>query len=192
MQSPGQKQHWKIVHRHMCKSLNSFLSSTAYQGLLQHERLDALLLSHLLAEHHKLLKITPSSKDEIPEMLSIFLDLLPFSSPPSTPPVVDMDFPRLRQNTVDDVYSRFQNNNFVVHSHLDQVGHGIFPLASRLFNHSCSPNAIMAFNFGDNGQAPRMLVRALRDIKRGEEVRGLFTSFDDQCRILSQDHCSIL
>jgi len=137
---------------------------------MQHERLDALLLSHLLAEHHKLLKITPSSKDEIPEILSIFLDLLPFSSPPSTPPVVDMDFPPLQQNAVDDVYPRFQNNNFVVHSHLDQVGHGIFPLASRLFNHSCSPNAIMAFSFEDNGQAPRMLVRALRDIKRGEEI----------------------
>lgn len=171
MQRAGQKQHWKLVHRHICKNLNRSLSSNSFQGLMQHERSDALLLSHLLATHYKFLKPSPSPKDEKPELLSLFLDLLPHDSPSATPPLVEMDFSRLPQGAVDDIYSRFSNNNFVIHSHLDQIGQGIFPLASRLFNHSCSPNAIMTFSLGNNGQAPRMRVRALRDIKGGEEVR---------------------
>ncbi|KLO16793.1 hypothetical protein SCHPADRAFT_937655 [Schizopora paradoxa] len=170
MQRAGQSAHWKTVHRHMCKTLNKSLSSSSFQGLMQHERLDALLLSHLLATHHKFLKNSPSPKNEKLELLDVFLDLLPHDQPPATPPVVEMNFARFPQNTVDAIYSRFSNNNFVIHSHLDQVGHGIFPLASRLFNHSCAPNAIMAFTFEDNGQPPRMLVRALRDIKDGEEI----------------------
>ncbi|KAG5219766.1 SET domain-containing protein [Salix suchowensis] len=69
------------------------------------------------------------------------------------------------------LYNRFGNNNFTIHSHLNSFAHGIFPLASRLFNHSCAPNAAARYKLVQ-GQAVTMEVVALRDIPEGEEVLG--------------------
>jgi SET and MYND domain-containing protein len=71
---------------------------------------------------------------------------------------------------VREIYARFGNNNFVIHSHLTTFGHGVFPLASRLFNHSCLPNAAAKYTLSASN-VPRMDVVALRDIAQGEEVR---------------------
>jgi hypothetical protein len=70
---------------------------------------------------------------------------------------------------VGEMYSRFGNNNFIIHSHLTTFGHGIFPLASRLFNHSCLPNAAAKYILSPSNP-PKMEVIALRDIALGEEV----------------------
>ncbi len=70
---------------------------------------------------------------------------------------------------VDDIYSRFGNNNFVVHSHLTSYAHGIFPLASRLFNHSCIPNCATKYVITP-GEPVKMEIVALRAITSGEEV----------------------
>ncbi|KAF9493182.1 SET domain-containing protein [Pleurotus eryngii] len=67
------------------------------------------------------------------------------------------------------LYNRFGNNNFTIHSHLNSFAHGIFPLASRLFNHSCAPNAAARYKLVQ-GQAVTMEVVALRDIPEGEEI----------------------
>jgi SET and MYND domain-containing protein len=51
---------------------------------------------------------------------------------------------------------------------LDAIGHGIFPQASRSFNHSCRPNALARYIFIPTGI--RQDIIALRDIDVGEEA----------------------
>jgi hypothetical protein len=75
-------------------------------------------------------------------------------------------------NLVDKLYSCFGNNNFVIHSHLTGIGHGVFPFTSRLFNHSCMPNAVAKYKFS-RGQSVEMEIVALRDIHPEEEVSDL-------------------
>ena len=81
----------------------------------------------------------------------------------------------LLEGLLDELYSRFGNNNFAIHSHLVSMAHGIFPLASRLFNHSCIPNAAATYIFTES-EPVRMDVVALREIKEEEEVRGALIS----------------
>lgn len=120
--------------------------------------------------------------------LDMFLDLLrgPATHPLSLPvslgqPVTD---PALL-TAAKEFYERFGNNNFVIHSHLDSYAHGVFPLASRLFNHSCVPNAVTRYIISPS-EAVRMEVIALRDIAEGEEVwiHSLYycqQRFDSEC-----------
>jgi len=59
---------------------------------------------------------------------------------------------------------RFKCNNFVYHdTQLFGMAESAFPVGS-LFNHSCSPNATLYYHEG------RQIVRAMRDIPRGEEI----------------------
>jgi SET and MYND domain-containing protein len=67
------------------------------------------------------------------------------------------------------LFSRSGNNNFAVYNHLTTIAHGIFPLASRLFNHSCLPNAVATYLIRQ-GEPVRMEVVALREIRATEEV----------------------
>jgi hypothetical protein len=62
-------------------------------------------------------------------------------------------------------WKRFGPNNFVLHFF---AAHGVFPLASRLFNHSCYPTAWQAFVVRNKGLC--MEVRALVKIPQSEEV----------------------
>lgn len=71
--------------------------------------------------------------------------------------------------TLEVLFTRSGNNNFAIHSHLTTIAHGIFPLASRLFNHSCLPNAAARYVLR-RGQSVRMEIVALREIKATEEV----------------------
>lgn len=73
-----------------------------------------------------------------------------------------------------EVFSRFGNNNFIVHSHLTSYAHGVFPLASRLFNHSCVPNCAAKYIITPT-ETVRMEVVALRNIAPGEEVSLAFS-----------------
>ena len=72
-------------------------------------------------------------------------------------------------------WSRFDCNNFVLHnvSSLEPESGayalGIFPLASRCFNHSCFPNSWSAFQL--QGGQIWLEVRALESIAAGTEVR---------------------
>lgn len=96
----------------------------------------------------------------------IFLDLLRSSNTSVLPAAVEC-----KSVTKDDVQSRFKNNNFVLHSHLNPgYAHGVYPLASRFLNHSCTPNAVPRFVLREQ-HAPRMEIVALRDIAANEEVR---------------------
>ena len=163
-------------HKRLCRAYNSYVALPKYQALQDHEKLDSKLLSHLLAQLS--LQANPYSfPDSHPA--STLLSLLPergnfngapFFCPITPPPPGDL---------VDQLYSRFGNNNFAIHSHLTSIGHGIFPVASRLFNHSCVPNVATKYTFCE-AQNVVMEIIALRDILPDEEVgfclRGLCTS----------------
>ena len=165
-QSSGQNFQWKMHHKRLCKSYNSYSALPKYQALQAHEKLDSVLLSHLLA--HLSLQANPYSfPDSHPA--STLLSLLPergnfngplFFCPITPPPPGDL---------VDQLYSRFGNNNFAIHSHLTSIGHGIFPVASRLFNHSCVPNVAAKYIFRE-AQNVVMEIIALRDLLPDEEV----------------------
>ncbi|KAI0786817.1 SET domain-containing protein [Abortiporus biennis] len=161
-----QTKQWNAHHRRICKALNRFTASPDFQTLSESEAVDALLLSQFISQ------LFP--KDDFGELvesglLSTFLDLLParhFDIPPlcrlkSAKPVP--------QELLTSIYSRFGNNNFVVHSHLNVYAHGIFPHASRFFNHSCDPNAVARYIINQS-QPIKLEIVALRPIAKGEEI----------------------
>ncbi|KIY48631.1 SET domain-containing protein, partial [Fistulina hepatica ATCC 64428] len=149
-----QRAHWKLNHKKICKNYSSL------SDLNEHERMDAILLSHLIAQ------LSPEDLEDATSAASVFASLLPARRAQSPvrclPPTV------LPSEVIAHLYARFSNNNFVMHSNLNTFGHGIFPLASRLFNHSCVPNAIPVFNL--TSSRPVMNVIALRKIYIGEEI----------------------
>ena len=77
-------------------------------------------------------------------------------------------------NFLTSAWSRFDCNNFVVHNvssvepESGAYALGIFPLASRCFNHSCAPNAWSAFRL--RNRQVLLEVRALEEIGVGTEV----------------------
>lgn len=168
----GQTRHWKTIHKYMCKRIAKFRTTNDFQASPVHRQTDAFLLSHLLAEYGQRLSLDgcPSSED-MRDPLATFTSLLPFSDvsqdhPPDICTVERAD--KVSPDIIKALFNRFSNNNFIIHSHLSPVGHGIFPVASRLFNHSCMPNAIVSYEFLPQGV--QILVRTLTDIKSGDEV----------------------
>ncbi|KAI0269910.1 hypothetical protein BC834DRAFT_922711 [Gloeopeniophorella convolvens] len=160
-----QSLSWKAHHRRICKSYPLYIASPAHGLLPPQERMDALLLAQLAAE--------TSSADPAPDEsspFSIFMSLMPSKSPPSHLPHMPVHANgTITRNHLLEFYSRFGNNNFIMHSHLISFGHGIYPLASRLFNHSCVPNAAIRYSIMQ-GRPPLMEVVALRRISVGEEI----------------------
>ena len=124
--------------------------------------------------------------------LACYIDLIPHPHArplPPLPPKLDLsavEAPSSRlfkqidgneESVLLAVWKRFGPNNFVLHSFAAlnngfaegaAYAHGVFPLASRLFNHSCYPKAWPAFVV--RNKEPCMEVRALVDIPPGEEV----------------------
>ncbi|KAF9228438.1 SET domain-containing protein [Gyrodon lividus] len=159
-----QTSHWR-THKKYCKNFNQFCASRKFEQLEGHEKLDALLLTHLLAE----CSARDAEEEDNPD-LSIFVSLLPGpAAGNNAPPTCPLSTNRRPTQAADDLFSRCGNNNFSIHSHLTTIAHGIFPLASRLFNHSCGPNAVAKYIIAP-GQEVRMEIVALRDIAPGEEI----------------------
>ncbi|KAF9445392.1 hypothetical protein P691DRAFT_710399 [Macrolepiota fuliginosa MF-IS2] len=154
-------------HKRICKLYNKMISLVEFRRLAPHERMDVFLLSHFLA---RIPRTGSEPLDgDINDPLSLFLSLLPA---PKTAPEILAILPNSltpQEDLAMSIYSRFNNNNFTIHSHMNTIGHGVFPLASRLFNHSCAPNAAPRYIF-TSPQSVIMEVVALRDITPGEEV----------------------
>ncbi|KAL0961154.1 hypothetical protein HGRIS_006126 [Hohenbuehelia grisea] len=161
--SSCQKLHWP-KHKLICKRWNSFATSPAFQSLEEHEKMDAILLTHTLAEL-SVLHQTGGSQAHFDTLM----ELLPSENSSQHPPVCPNAYPSCLEAQIQDIYSRFGNNNFAVHSHLNTFAHGVFPLASRTFNHSCAPNAAAKYILNAS-HVVVMEVVALRDITLGEEV----------------------
>ncbi|KAF9463041.1 hypothetical protein BDZ94DRAFT_1309149 [Collybia nuda] len=161
-----QNMDWKAHHKKICKQYNKFTSSNAFHSLASHEKLESLLLDHLLSQVSSI----TGRVDEEMSPLGIFMSLLPGPTVPNRDVLSVCGFePPIQPDTVPLLYSRFGNNNFAIHSHLTTIGHGIFPLASRLFNHSCIPNAAARYIFSA-GRPVRMEVIALRNISPDSEI----------------------
>lgn len=175
LNATGQKEAWSSHHKKICKAFATYEASPEYSCLADDQKADAVLLSHLIAEIAlKSLSSVDSVTDEVPSlssepfMFATFLSLLGHDNHPAPPPVACR--PGHNSPSPSELYSRFGRNNFVVHSHLSPIAHGIFPVASRLFNHSCTPNAAAKYVFGQDKPGVRMVVVALRNISRNEEV----------------------
>jgi hypothetical protein len=144
--SSCQGRHWPR-HRRLCKLYKELISSDEWKGLLPDERTDALLLwdtaSQIVAREGKISWESDLSAHftVLDDAIDIFMSLLPGPAQSFTqiPPLLNRTAPR---NFLEDIYRRFGNNNFTIHSHLVTYGHGVFPISSRFFNHSCAPNAI--------------------------------------------------
>ncbi|KAI6014668.1 hypothetical protein EDC04DRAFT_2578659 [Pisolithus marmoratus] len=157
-----QRSHWP-THKKYCSNFPRYTSSPAFTQLQAYQKLDAVLLTHLLAEFSA---GDPSSK----EALATFSSLLPGPvSGALCPPTCPLATSHKPSISASELYKRSGNNNFAIHSHFTTIAHGIFPLASRLFNHSCLPNAFPKYTF-DRGRQVRMSVVAMRDIEAGEEI----------------------
>ncbi|PBK93765.1 SET domain-containing protein [Armillaria gallica] len=158
-----QSIHWKTFHKRMCKHFNGYTTSPSFQALAAHEKMDALLLSHLavLLPSHEV-------REETSSALAMFMSLLPGPVDVTTPPICPSGSSPSPE-TLQFIFSRFGNNNFAMHSHFNTFGHGIFPLASRLFNHSCIPNAAAKYIISPS-HPPKMDVIALGKINPGEEI----------------------
>lgn len=158
---------WKAHHKRICKIYNQFVSALEYQASAPHQKMDSLLLSYLIVQMSQK-DLISSSDPKSP--ISVFLSLLPGPVPhPDIPPIC-VEVPPARADLIKSIYARFGNNNFAIHSHLTTFGHGIFPLASRLFNHSCIPNAVAKYILS-RGNVVTMKIVALRDILPHEEVQ---------------------
>lgn len=158
-----QALHWGS-HKKFCKRLASFTASADFQCLEAHEQLDALLHTHLIAEIS-----SNASPDVRAKQLSTFMSLLPGPQHDTLPIACPMSVGADVHKTLEVLFTRSGNNNFAIHSHLTTIAHGIFPLASRLFNHSCLPNAAARYVIC-RGQSVRMEIVALRKIKATEEI----------------------
>ena len=164
--STGQTSDWQL-HRRVCKKMNQFTSSVVFQALEEHEKMDSFLLTHLVAHLSTLPK--PYQAQQENDSISIFLSLLPRKDHMLAPPVVKIN-PPPPTDLVERLFERFGNNNFTIqNSWFIPIGHGIMPLASRLFNHSCVPNAATRYTLSPF-KPPEMHVIALRDIGQNEEV----------------------
>ncbi|EMD39855.1 hypothetical protein CERSUDRAFT_122028 [Gelatoporia subvermispora B] len=165
---PCQKKQWRAHHKKICKHYGQYTHSPTFLDLRPEEQIDAIMLSHLLAEAYP-----DNDPDTLPEnntAFSVFLDLQKHTPPtPNNPPVCPPpENPALAKQATE-LYLRFGNNNFIVHSHLYPYAHGIFPLASRTFNHSCVPNAVVKYIIRPS-EPVCMQVVALREIQEGEEI----------------------
>ncbi|KAF5315168.1 hypothetical protein D9619_007076 [Psilocybe cf. subviscida] len=160
-----QATQWKSHHRRICKTYNAYVASPEFNVLAQHQKMDAIMLSHLMA---RLSLDAKPYEIEDESSANILLSLLPSPGAPTFPGHCPVK-PSPPHQMAETMYERFGNNNFAIHTHLTTVGHGVFPLASRLFNHSCSPNAAAKYIF-PRGNSVEMQVVSLRTILPGEEI----------------------
>ena len=166
----GQKREWKAHHRKICQSYVRPSPTSGFRALSDTEDLDALLAQQVVAEMFpKDTYAYQERNDGSP--FSVFMNLM--KHPMSNTPLQTSRDRVMYGNPLsmaEEVRSRFANNNFMIHSHLTPYAMGIFPLASRLFNHSCVPNAVVKFIITP-GERVRMDVVALRAINIDDEVR---------------------
>ena len=137
--------------------------------------MDSILLSHLVA-HLSTLPEPYHFLEQAQDDASIFLSLLPTEDNAVAPPISRVN-PPPPANLVARLFARFGNNNFTIqNSRFTSIGHGIMPLASRLFNHSCVPNAATKYALS-RSRVPQMQIIALRDIGPNEEVEALISIY---------------
>ncbi|TFK52419.1 hypothetical protein OE88DRAFT_1401683 [Heliocybe sulcata] len=166
--SKCQLRQWKAHHKYVCKHYTRYEASPAFQVLSDEDKVDAILLSNTLGHlNQPELDASPSLADSPHIVFDSLVQHRPAGF--SVPPICGSMSKTYTDSEIVDIYARFGNNNFVLHSHLTPFAHGVFPLASRLFNHSCIPNAVAKFVL-NTGEQPRMEVVAISEIQKDEEI----------------------
>lgn len=167
LEASGQGLHWKRVHRWMCKHIVRFQASEVFDALSPDRKLDSLLLSHLVSQYLQPVDDDSALRRQV--TINSILDLQPVVSNLPLVPICPLSGGKdhSREELLN-LYRRFGRNNFVIHSYLHSIGHGVFPAASRFFNHSCCPNAVASYTFDSSGV--KLEIKAIREIPEGEEV----------------------
>lgn len=178
-----QSAAWKSHHRTTCALLsNGYRAKHPYISQPEGKQADLDLLITLYGlvatsqpsmfeQSNWAVRREPTLLPEEP--LECFSTLLPHSGQVD-PPYIPTTFGKTQAEFLKEAWARFENNNFVLHNISSMVpnsgayAHGIFPHASRGFNHSCSPNAWSAFVL-EQRQA-WLEIRALISIKESEEI----------------------
>ncbi|KAG9000226.1 hypothetical protein FRB93_012766 [Tulasnella sp. JGI-2019a] len=176
-----QNTAWKGHHKRICKRLPAYMSK--HHDLLPKAISDAIMVAQLVAEHltsETASTISPKSRTDgelsaepsldLSSPLAALLSLSPAQRSqlhPFVPPIpVSHD---LLPSLVQHLFDTIENNHFVVTSpYLKTIANGVFPLASRSFNHACLPNACPSYR--TENALVYMDVRALRDMKPGTEI----------------------
>jgi hypothetical protein len=182
----GQMLAWKDGHRKTCSLLSKGFHLSA--GYLEQESDQKANSDLLLALYGKLLMTSHLSLFQDEQITGqVDVDLVKLENDPTlcfkslvahpkprALPVVPSQLQGEQGNFFQASWARFDCNNFVLHniSSLEPEGgsyaQGIFPLASRCFNHSCAPSAWCAFIL--QSKRAWLEVRALVDIRQGQEV----------------------
>ncbi|KDQ20923.1 hypothetical protein BOTBODRAFT_100397 [Botryobasidium botryosum FD-172 SS1] len=171
-----QAMAWRAHHKRLCRHLPSFVESGEYDPA---RSLESLLLMHLIAEHFsspaslELFASTTNVDNALPgdakpvnldDPLSTLLSLLPHPAPQPAPPLPRLSV-SIDTNIASYLSARAPNNHFTLHdSYLTSFAHGIFPAASRSFNHSCVPTAVAIY------EGTIMQVKTLVAMQAGEEI----------------------
>ncbi|GJE99629.1 SET domain-containing protein [Phanerochaete sordida] len=168
-----QTKQWHAHHRRICRRYNSYAASPEWQAMPPEQRTDALLLSQLLLEAFPKDEFDIAGAARRSDAVAHFFDLRKGPVVPDSAARIPLCRPSgaaaAPQDIVEDVFARFGNNNFVVQSHLNAYAHGVFPLASRVFNHSCVPNCVPKYIITPT-ELVTMEIVALRDVDPGEEL----------------------
>lgn len=186
MTCAGQLRAWNAHHRRICKGFAHFTDSASYKALTGDEKLHALLLTHLIAGHETTLNETysrwnqeSSSNEYSLEPIKCLLSLLPKAKDESSPAARSIPLQRTNANLTLYLSRRFANNNFTIHcSRLITFAHGVFPLASRFFNHSCFPSAVAVYTSSSDNEGVEMNIKIIRDLNPDDEVRHLLVHHD--------------
>ncbi|KAG8932549.1 hypothetical protein FRC02_000926 [Tulasnella sp. 418] len=142
--------------------------------------MDGILVSHLIASHfttEATCNLVPKKSeqlgDSLPEMDSIdaLLSLVNNSTlkeePHAIPPITSRYQPN--KKLLNHLLTTIDNNHWVItNGYLKAIANGVFPIASRSFNHSCRPSAAPTYFYEGNDII--MEVRAITAIVRGEEI----------------------
>ncbi|EKM49538.1 uncharacterized protein PHACADRAFT_214100 [Phanerochaete carnosa HHB-10118-sp] len=168
-----QTKQWNVHHRKVCKRYNRYTASIEYQAMPPGHRTDALMLSQLLLEVFPKDEFGIEAATHRSDAVAHFFDLLKGPASRGNPTQISLCRPSnsaaVPPSIIEEVFARFGNNNFIVHSHLNSYAHGVFPLASRLFNHSCVPNCASKYVITST-EMMGMEIVALRDIEFGDEL----------------------
>lgn len=156
-------------------------------GVTEVDRLDALLLARLAAEHFRTAQETQAwdpvgaADDDDDDALDLpqsqlFLSLMPAPAPvPASrlPALLAPLLPdHLDEPTLARLHARFQRNNHVLvgpDAALRPVAHAALAKVSRAVNHSCLPSGVVVTTLREG--KPCVGVRIIRDLAQGDEVR---------------------
>lgn len=176
----GQLKDWNAHHRRICKRYTRYTNSSSYMNLTEDGKLHVLLLTHLIGEHEPVLRealkkwsqdqeATFQADDHL-DPINAMVSLLPKAEDELM--TNDIPLPSVNADLISHLSRRFANNNFMIHcSRLNTFAHGVFPLASRFFNHSCFPSAVATYTFSTKYKGIEMNIALLRDLNPGDEVR---------------------